>query len=171
MKFRELSSRLGEFFECEQKEWNQPEIQGASQDIIKHKLTEAYKFFKQPVLVDDSSFGFEVLGGFPGPYMKDFFNYMNAYDMGVKFEGSGITSSCFLGLCLSDKDMYIVEGKIVGRVVLPKHKDAGDRYCDLFMQVEGTDCPMIELSVEEKNKFSHRGRAMDKLIEILKKNS
>jgi non-canonical purine NTP pyrophosphatase (RdgB/HAM1 family) len=169
MKFRELSSGLADFFDCEQREWDQPEIQGISEEIIKHKLLAAYAVFRQPILVDDSSIGFEVLNWFPGPYMKDFLKHMNAYDMGVKFSGSLVRSSCFLGLCFNENYIHIVEGKITGKVVTPKHKDSQDRYCDLFIQVDGTDRPMIELSTEEKNKFSHRGRAMQKLLEILNK--
>ncbi|MEI8378426.1 MAG: non-canonical purine NTP pyrophosphatase, partial [bacterium] len=52
-KFQDLSAKLSEFFDCEKGEWNEPEIQGDPEEIIKHKLKTAYRIFKQPVLVDD----------------------------------------------------------------------------------------------------------------------
>src|SRR6185295_11446858 len=95
-KFKDLSYKLKDFFDCEQKIWDEPEIQGTPAEIIKHKLNTAYAKFKQPVLVDDVSVYFDALNGFPGPYMKDFFKVMSPYEMGVKFAGSRIKAICRL---------------------------------------------------------------------------
>ena len=169
MKFEELSSGLGEFFDCEQKSFNEPEIQGKPEEIIKHKLTRAYDAFGGAVLVDDTSVHFDELNGFPGPYIRDFLKAFSSYEMGKKFKGGRISIVCRLGIMKSPDDVIIGEGIIYGTVVNPKNIDPGAREFDLFVQADGTDRPMIEYSVEEKNKFSHRGKAMDNLIEILRK--
>lgn len=169
MKFEELSSKLGEFFDCEQKTFNEPEIQGKPEEIFKHKLARAYEFFKQPVLVDDVSVHIEALGGFPGPYMKDFWDYMSPYEMGVKFAGSKIKAICRLGICRGEGDVLVAEGTVNGKIVTPKTTDHKKRHFDIFVQLDGMDRPMIEFTTEEKNEFSHRGLAMKNLIAILKK--
>lgn len=41
-----------------------------AREVALAKATQAHQQLKQPVLVDDSSFHIEALGGFPGPYIK-----------------------------------------------------------------------------------------------------
>ncbi len=171
MKFNELSLPLSEFFDCEQRHWDEPEIQGTSEEILKHKLINAYKKFNHPVLVDDGSFHFYDLGGFPGPYIKYFIEALPLYDMGVKFAGTRAKVVCWLGLAFNENDMFIIDGVVEGDVVKPKNKDDQSRYFDLFFQVDGTDKPMIEYSIQEKNTFSHRGVAMKKLLDALRSRS
>lgn len=164
LKFRELSIELDKFFDCEQvilEEYH--EIQGKPEDIILHKLMAAYEYFKKPVLVDDTSLHFEALGGFPGPYIKDFIAHIPIYDMGVKFAGSRIQVACRLGY-YDGTDPIIATGTIEGDVIIPKDIDPGPREFDLFVQIDGTDKPMMEFTPEEKNKISHRGRALQDLV-------
>ncbi|MBP7857800.1 MAG: non-canonical purine NTP pyrophosphatase [Candidatus Saccharimonadales bacterium] len=42
------------------------------QEIVAHKLKEAFSVVKSPVLAEDVSLGFYALGGLPGPYIKWF---------------------------------------------------------------------------------------------------
>jgi len=168
-KFKELSLKLSEFFDCEQKDWNEPEIQGDPEEIIKHKLKTAYEIFKRPVLVDDVSVHVGELNGFPGPYMKDFFKCFTPEEMGKKFAGTRISATCRLGLCRGEGDIVITEGTFHGKIIPPKNNEHLGRYFELFVQLDGTDKPMLEYSIEEKNEFSHRGKAMRKLLEMLKK--
>ncbi len=165
LKFREISLKLSEFFDCEQKTLDGYfEIQGTSEEIIRHKLEEAYRRFQEPVLVDDTSLHFAALGGFPGPYIRYFFAAMKPWEMGEKFEGTGIKIVCHLGLCRAPGDILFGEGSVEGTVIKPAtHDDKGTEF-DLFAQLEGTDKPMIEFTPEEKNRFSHRGRALDDLL-------
>lgn len=171
MKYDELSYELSKFFECEQKTFDVAEIQGTPEKIIQHKALEAYGFFKEPVLVDDVSLHLEELNGFPGPYIKDFLRCFTPYQVGVKFSNTRVRAVCWLGLCRGDGDILIVKGIVDGKVVTPVDQDHKDRYFDLFIQADGTDKPMIDFSTEEKNKFSHRGLAMENLLEILKKEN
>ena len=114
-KFGDLSAKLSDFFDCEQKIWDGHEIQGDPEEIIRHKLKTVYKIFKHPVLVDDVSVNIEELRGFPGPYMKDFWKCFTPYEMGQKFAGSRVSATCRLGLCRGEGDIIIAEGHIVGK--------------------------------------------------------
>lgn len=165
LKFRELSIALGEFFECEQKQLvGYHEIQGTPEEILKHKLEAAYVQFKEPVLADDTSLHFAALNGFPGPYIKDFFSVMKPWEMGEKFAGTRIQVACRLGICFAPGDIIFGTGIIEGDVIKPaSHDDKGTEF-DLFIQINGTDKPMIEFTPEEKNKYSHRGMALKDLL-------
>lgn len=169
VKFKELKHKLEQFFDCEQKVFDEPEIQGTLAEIIKHKLDRAYEVFKHPVLVDDTSVHLEALNGFPGPYAKDFWKCFSPYDTGVKFTGSRMKVANHIGLCMGKGDTIFVDGVVEGKIISPKNNDHQGKEFDIFFQVDGTDKPLIEYSTEEKNKISHRGLAMKNLIEILKK--
>lgn len=168
LKFRELSAKLGEFFECEQGRLDHyHEIQGTSEQILSHKLKASYEAFKQPVLVDDTSVHFDDLNGFPGPYIRGFLEHLTPYEMGMKFKGSRIAVTCWLGVQLNNENIVLASGTITGDVVEPIVKDPGDREFDVFIQIDGTDRPMYQFTPEEKNKHSHRGRALDDLLKKL----
>lgn len=171
MKFDELSSKLGEFYDCEAKVFSEPEIQGSPNDIIKHKLNRAYEIFEQPVLVDDVSMHIDFLNGFPGPYIKSFLEAFTPMEIGEKFSGSGVKIVGRLGLCRGKGDIIIAEGTVNGKIIKPITNDHKGRDFDLYVQIDGTDKPVIEFSTEEKNKFSHRGLAMNNLLETLKKEN
>jgi len=52
---------------------NLDEIQSTSLDeIVTHKVKQAYKLVQRPVLVEDVALSFEALGGLPGPFVKFF---------------------------------------------------------------------------------------------------
>ena len=49
------------------------EIQSTDLDqIVEHKVRQAYAITGQPVLVEDVALGFDALGGLPGPFIKFF---------------------------------------------------------------------------------------------------
>jgi len=170
-KFKQLSFALKEFFDCEQKVIKMPEIQGNAREILEHKVRFAYENFRQPVLVDDTSLHFEKLLGLPGPYINDFLRVLSAQEMGPKLLGSRLQAISHVALCLGEDKIIIAEGTAEG-VVAPLSIIESNRFnWDIFVQIDGTDRPMIEFSTEEKMKFSHRGMAMKNLIEILKKES
>ena len=168
-KFGDLASKLGDFFDCEQKTWDEHEIQGDPEEIIRHKAQRAYEVFKHPVLVDDVSVNIDALNGFPGPYMKDFWKCFTPYEMGHKFAGSRISSTCFLGLCRGPEDTVIAHGTFSGVIVPPKDEDHKGREFELFVKLDGMDKIMLESSPKDYEEFSHRGRAMKNLLEILEK--
>lgn len=49
------------------------EIQSTSlEEIVEHKVRQAYMVARCPVLVEDVALGFTALGGLPGPFIKFF---------------------------------------------------------------------------------------------------
>jgi XTP/dITP diphosphohydrolase len=68
----------------------------------------------------------------------------------------------------NDGAPYVVDGACEGRITQTPRGSGGFGYDPLFL-VEGTDLTMAELPDVEKNRVSHRGRAMAKLRLVLEK--
>lgn len=165
LKFEEISKFLNEYFECEQVVLKDLiEIQGRPEEILTHKLHLAYDTLRMPVLVDDTSLHFEALGGFPGPYAKDMFVSMTPLEMGQMFKGTRIEAVCRLGVMYNPDDIIIAKGNLYGNIIEPKDNNHNKREFDLFIIADGMNRSMIEYNAEEKNKFSHRGRALQDLV-------
>lgn len=171
LKFGELFSELSEIFDCEQGEAGSFEIQGTPEEILRHKLQQAFLKFRQPVLVDDTSLHFDELNGFPGPYIRDFLKSFSSYEMGKRFKGGRVSVVSRIGIMKNPDDIIIAEGRVEGKVIDPENKNPGIREFELFVQLDGMDRPMIDFPPEEKNTFSHRGKAMKNLLEILNKEN
>lgn len=172
LKFRQLSHALGDYFDCEQKDLEgYAEIQGTPDEIRNHKLDTAYKTFGTAVLVDDVSLHMELLGGFPGPYIRSFLEQMPPHVMGRKFAGERIRVVCRLGLRFKEGDDVLAEGSFDGMFVAPRDGVEHKWNFDICVQIDGTDKPMAEFSTEEINKISHRGNAIRDLISKLKNRS
>jgi XTP/dITP diphosphohydrolase len=70
-----------------------------------------------------------------------------------------------VALILGGKE-YLFEGIVRGEIALEQHGEGGFGYDPLFFP-EGSDRTFAQMSSEEKNAISHRGRAVRKLAEFL----
>ena len=70
-----------------------------------------------------------------------------------------------VALILGGKE-YLFEGIVRGEIALEQHGDGGFGYDPLFFP-EGGELTFAQMSSEEKNAISHRGRAVRKLAEFL----
>jgi XTP/dITP diphosphohydrolase len=57
-------------------------------------------------------------------------------------------------------------GKVHGRILENPRGNSGFGYDPLF-EVEDLNLTLAQMSIEQKNKISHRARAMDKLLEVI----
>lgn len=73
-----------------------------------------------------------------------------------------------ISLIINGKE-HLFEGIVNGTIRKEKSGQAGFGYDPIF-EPEGYDITFSEMSLEEKNKISHRGRAIEKLIEFLKES-
>ena len=70
-----------------------------------------------------------------------------------------------VALILGGKE-YLFEGVVRGEIATEQHGEGGFGYDPLFFP-EGDDLTFAQMSSEEKNAISHRGRAVRKLAEFL----
>ena len=65
---------------------------------------------------------------------------------------------------------YFFEGTVSGHIRLERSGNGGFGYDPIF-EPEGFDRTFAEMSMEEKNKLSHRARAVEKLVAFLQQNT
>jgi XTP/dITP diphosphohydrolase len=68
---------------------------------------------------------------------------------------------------LIGKDEYSFEGRVDGKIIMEKRGEFGFGYDPIFIP-EDESRTFAEMTLEEKNQFSHRARAFQKMIEFLK---
>ena len=68
---------------------------------------------------------------------------------------------------LIGQEEYSFEGRVDGKIIMEKRGEFGFGYDPIFIP-EDESRTFAEMSMEEKNQFSHRARALQKMIEFLK---
>ena len=127
------------------------------------------------VMADDSGLEVDALGGEPGVRSARYAgeptdtpannalllkNLEGAADRRAHF-------TCCVALIGPAGEEHVVEGRCYGRIALAASGAGGFGYDPLFIP-EGHDRSFAELSADEKNAISHRGRALAKVAEIIK---
>ncbi|MEJ6952554.1 XTP/dITP diphosphatase [Natronospora cellulosivora (SeqCode)] len=124
-------------------------------------------------LADDSGLLVECLNGAPGVYSARYAGE-GASDAdnnkklikeleGFSYKNRKAYFKCVMALIDLDEDIEIVvEGNCPGFIHLEPRGENGFGYDPLFF-LEEYDKTMAELSLDEKNKISHRARALDKM--------
>ena len=135
------------------------------------KAKEFAKRVPFPVLSDDSGLEIHALGAFPGIMSSRFSDecggYPKAYqEIFRRLEGKEDRSAHFsCVICylenISAKPLYF-EGKCPGQILLSPHGDHGFGYDPIF-HCDEADLDFGIASEEEKNRYSHRAKAITKL--------
>ena len=131
------------------------------------------KYYDSYVIADDSGLEIfslpEILGIYSARFMGEDTPYEERFKEIYKLlkdKDSSARFVCGMALVTPDKKEYYVEGEIKGHI----GKTSGVKgfgYDPIFYP-EGYECTTADISSEEKNKISHRGRALEKLKELLK---
>ncbi|EKE10916.1 MAG: Ham1 family protein [uncultured bacterium] len=85
--------------------------------IIEHKVRQAYKKIKKPVIVEDTSLEFKALGGLPGPFVRFFVDNMKFEDICslLNKKDRVATAKCAMGY-FDGKTLKIFEKKMMGEI-------------------------------------------------------
>lgn len=136
------------------------------------------KYFNKLTIADDSGIEVDALGGKPGPRSaryaggeaSSFENNQKLLKQlnGVPLSKRGATFRCVLALVSPDGKEYIVEATCRGRIGFKEIGKKGFGYDPIFY-IPRYGKTMAQLTVEEKNKISHRGKALRKLKRLLSK--
>jgi XTP/dITP diphosphohydrolase len=131
-----------------------------------------------PALADDSGLAVDVLGGAPGVFSgrwagthgQDRANLElllgQLYD--VPDEHRAAAFVCAAVLALPDGTVVVREGRMPGSLTREPRGDNGFGY-DPVLLVDGDSRTSAELTFEEKNAISHRGKAFRELAADLRK--
>ena len=126
-----------------------------------------------PVIADDSGLCVTALGGAPGIYSArysgdhdDSANRKKLIDDLKQKEDRSAYFNCTLVVLYPDGKFKTVEGKVYGEIIDEERGDTSFGYDCLFLSDE-LKKTFGEATNEEKNSVSHRGRALQKLKELL----
>jgi non-canonical purine NTP pyrophosphatase (RdgB/HAM1 family) len=166
-KWHEAQRILGR--DIERVELELDELQGENVSVIAlHKATSAYARLGRPVIVEDAGFELLGLGGFPGPYIKFWEKLGGLESICRAADGLGdrrVRAVCALGIC-SEAGPAVVEGAVEGLLALHPRGDGGFGWDAVFVP-KGEGRTFAEMSGAEKDGWSHRRRAWEKLSERL----
>ncbi|XP_060520958.1 inosine triphosphate pyrophosphatase [Cylas formicarius] len=151
-----------------------PELQGEIDDISIKKAKTAHKHISGPVLVEDTCLCFTALKGLPGPYIKWFLEKLGPdglFTLLQGFEDKSAEAVCTFAYHPGGEndEVILFQGRTQGEIVSPRgRRDFGWDPC---FQPKGYKMTYGEMSKEEKNKISHRFKALDKLQEYFNNNT
>ncbi len=139
------------------------------------KALAAAKKQNIPCFADDSGLCVDAIGGRPGVYTaryapnRDFDKGMDKLLNELDATNSGNRAahfSCVIVLAFPDGQYKSFEGRVDGSIASQKSGNAGFGYDPIFIPT-GFNHSFAEFNSEEKNKISHRGRALQKFIQYL----
>lgn len=129
------------------------------------------------VLADDSGLEIDALGGEPGIYSARYLGEDTSYRVknkalldrlkGVPDDKRTARFVCAIAAVFPDGSSSVVRGTIEGRIGYEERGSHGFGYDPIFMVPE-YGCTTAELSEEQKNSISHRGKALTMMKNILK---
>ena len=67
---------------------------------------------------------------------------------------------------LQGDELHIFEGQVEGLILTERHGTGGFGYDSIFQPIEGDGSTFAQMSPEDKNRISHRGRAVARLVEF-----
>jgi XTP/dITP diphosphohydrolase len=146
------------------------EIQSDSlEEIAKSSAIEAYEMLKKPLIVEDSGLFVESLGGFPGPFSSYVFKTLGNRGLLKLMKGLKNRKATFksiIAYCEKGENPTIFTGKALGEIAL---KERGHHwgFDPIFIPAEGDGRTYAEMGMLEKNKISHRRKALDQLARHL----
>jgi len=158
-----------------------PEIEEDGKSFIENALKKARfysKYFGKLTIADDSGLEVDRLKGLPGIHSARYSGekassrennrkLLNAVK-GVPFSKRGARFKGILAMVSPDGREVIKEGSCRGKIGFKEKGKRGFGYDPLFL-LPKYGKTMAELSLEEKNKISHRGKALRKLRRVIKK--
>lgn len=141
-----------------------PEIQSLDLDeVITHKVKEAYRKIKKPVLVEDVSLAVKALGGLPGPFIKFFLNTLGTEGTAALVKGRRTSTTAMAAVAIFDgKILKIFKGQVKGTLSKKNKGEHGFGFDRIFIP-KGYTQTFAQMSPEVKNQISHRAKALQKV--------
>jgi XTP/dITP diphosphohydrolase len=148
---------------------NEPTLEGNA--IYKARYVN--RLVNKVVFADDTGLEIEVLNGLPGVNSARFAgeakdsgaNIARALAMMGQAENRNARFRTVIALIIDSRE-YLFEGTVSGRIIDEMRGSGGFGYDPVFVP-DGYDLTFAEMSLDEKNRISHRVRAFEKLREFL----
>jgi XTP/dITP diphosphohydrolase len=159
-------------YEPEHIKTSYPEIQADTlEETIVPGLNWLMERYQRPIMIDDSGLFIDALKGFPGVYSSYVFRTVGCEGILRLMEGVKDRSArfeCCIGFLVPGKEPHISKGVAKGSISERKAGTGGFGYDPVFVP-DGYAKTYAQIEVTEKNKISHRGRAVELFLRELPK--
>ena len=123
---------------------------------------------------DDTGLEIDALGGEPGVHSARYAGPSHDSEANIdkvltKLNGVAQRTARFrtaIALLQGDQ-LHMFHGQVEGVILTERHGTGGFGYDSIFQPVEGDGSTFAEMSPEQKNRISHRGRAVASLVDFL----
>ena len=179
-KFNEARSILGQYgIAVGMLRLKGDEIQSDSlKEIAETSVKSAYSRCGLPIFVEDAGLFLDALEGFPGPYAA--YVYKTIHNSGILklMENLNERNAKFQSVIAYSDNQTICEpecfdGESRGQITITERKEQGKSGFgfDPIFQPEGSSKTFAEMTIAEKNSYSHRAKAIRKFAEWFKNKS
>lgn len=150
-----------------------PEPHDTLEANASEKSKTIFEITKQNCFSEDTGLEVATLNGEPGVKSARYAGEARSFDDNIEKLLSKLASSndktarfrTVISLILDEKE-YFFEGICNGKIISERKGNNGFGYDPVFIP-DGSDKTFAEMDMAEKNKFSHRKKAMEKLIQFL----
>ncbi|MCK6616486.1 MAG: RdgB/HAM1 family non-canonical purine NTP pyrophosphatase [Cyclobacteriaceae bacterium] len=153
-----------------------PETQNTLEGNALQKAQYVFEKFKTPCFADDTGLEVDALKGEPGVYSARFAGEHKSSDDNInllleKLKGQSNRQAQFrcIIVLVEEKGVKFFDGILQGEIIQERLGAGGFGYDPVFLPT-GSDKTLAQMTMEEKNAISHRGIAVRKLVQYLKKN-
>ncbi len=148
-----------------------PEIQADTlEEVAEYGARWLAERVEGPFFLDDSGLFVEALNGFPGVYSAYVYKTLGYQGILKLLEGETNRRAYFKSvIAYWDDELHIFTGRVDGEITKEPRGSGGFGFDPVF-RPDGFDGTFAEMTTEEKNKISHRGRALKAFATWLKEN-
>lgn len=177
-KTREIKNILGDSFTLlSLQDYNITEDIPENEETLEgnslHKARTVNNMIHTDVFADDTGLEIEILDGLPGVHSARFAgenkdssaNIRKVLTMMGDAKNRKARFRTIIALILEDKE-YIFEGVAEGKIIKKERGNDGFGYDPVFIP-DGQNITFAEMSLDEKNRISHRAIAFEKLKTFL----
>lgn len=177
-KIKEIKSALGNKFEIlSLKDINCNEELPETQETLEGNALQKARYvsdnYKVNCFADDTGLIVDALNGEPGVYSARYAGEERSSEKNMEKVlsklGENTNRSAYFETSIAliiDQKEYLFTGKAQGEITKTLSGEKGFGYDPIFKPT-GIDKTFAELTMEEKNKISHRGKAFDKMCNFL----
>ena len=143
------------------------------EEIARPSAQQASALLGAPCFVEDAGLFIRSLGGFPGPYSAYVFKTIGNEGVLKLLKGISNREAEFrsaVGYCEPGKKPEVFVGRVTGTIALKTKGDRGFGFDPIFVPQGGDGRTFAEMSIDEKNRFSHRSRAIERFVKWYVKN-
>lgn len=144
-----------------------PELQASPDEISIHKCKVAASIVQGAVIIEDTILACNSLNGLPGPYVKAFINQIGViglFRMLADFpDKTAKATSTFAYTEGPDQPVRLFQGSMTGKIIAPVSGSEQSDYWGEVFQLDGYEISYAAMDAEEKNRVSHRYKALMQL--------